>query len=306
MRRLLFWLLLLALLLAGCGQNRALPYVRLDDLDPTLAAGTPGISPRPVLRIGLSTSLSPQETLIRYGPLLDYLGMKLRRHTEVILPRSHTEMLDLVRSGGVHIALLSSYAYVRGQDEFGLEALAVPVYQDQPTHRSYIIVRSYSGLERFGHLKGHTFAYTDPLSAAGRLFPETLVLDLNESIDRFFDRTIYASSDDRAIEALEQGLVDGAAVDSTMYEQALLADPDMARRIRIIASSEPFGAPPVVVHPRLGSELKRELRDILFEMAADEEGHKSLASMGLDRFVAPNPLWYEPVVRMATSVGVRR
>lgn len=305
-RHLLIWPLLLAILLSGCGQQRSLPYVRLHDLDPTLAAGTPGISPRPVLRIGLSTALSPQETLIRYGPLLDYLGKRLNRHTEVVLPRSHTEMLDLVRSGGVHVALVSSYAYVRGQDEFGLEALAVPLYRNVPTYRSYIIVRSYSGLERFAHLKGHTFAYTDPLSATGRLFPETLVLELRESVDRFFDGTIYTSSVDRAIKALDQGLVDGAAVDSTMFDLALSKDPDLARRIKIIEESEPFGAPPIVVHPRLGSELKRELQEALLQMARDEEAQSSLAAMDVDGFVAPDLAWYEPIVRMATSVGVRR
>lgn len=303
---LLLMLLVMTAWLAGCGGEESRPFVRLHDLDPTLAAGAQGISPRPVLRVGLSTMLSPRETLLRYGPLLDYLGRKLGRHVEVVLPRSHTEMVDLIRSGQVQMGFVSSYAYVLGEKEFGMEALAVPVYEGQPTHRAYILVRRYSGLERFADLKGHTFAYTDPLSAAGRLYPEALVMGAGEAVDRFFDRTIFASSDDKAIKALDQGLVDGAAVDSAMFDLAVLHDPDLARRIRILETSDPFGAPPLVVSPRLGYELKRQLREALLAMGDDEKGKAVLAGLFLDGFVAPEPAWYEPVKALAERVGVRR
>ncbi|MFZ5827254.1 MAG: phosphate/phosphite/phosphonate ABC transporter substrate-binding protein [Bacillota bacterium] len=303
---LLLVLLTLTSLLAGCGSKESHPFVRLHELDPTLAGGAQGISPRPVLRVGLSTMLSPRETLLRYGPLLDYLGRKLGRHVEVVLPRSHTEMVDLIRSGQVQVGFVSSYAYVVGQKEFGMEAVAVPVYEGKPSHRSLIIVRRYSGLERFADLKGHTFAYTDPLSASGRLFPEALVLGLGEAVDRFFDKTIFTSSDDKAIKALDQGLVDGAAVDSVMFDLAVLHDPDLARRIRVIEMSDPYGAPPLVVSPRLGYELKRQLREALVEMSDDEQGSAVLAGLYLDGFVVPEPAWFEPVTELAERVGVRR
>lgn len=295
---------LILLLLAGCARSQARPYVRLADLDPTLAAGAQGISPRPVLRVGLSTGMSPREAFLRYGPLLDHLGRRLKRPVEVVLPRSNTEAIDLVRSGGVHVAFVGSYAYVRGQKEFGMEALAVPVYAGQPTRRSYILVRRYSGVTRFADLKGHSFAYTDPLSATGRLYPEAMILQLRESADRFFEHTIFASSDDRAIQSLDQGLVDGAAVDSAMYDIAVLKDPDLARRLRIVEESEPFGAPPIVVSPRLGSELKRMVQEVLLQLEESQEGRAVLAGLILDRFVTPDLASYESVANLAARVGV--
>ena len=304
MRRLLPFLLIIVLL-AGCAKADPRPRVQLSNLDPTLAGGAQGISPRPVLRVGLSTMLAPRETLLRYGPLLDYLGRRLKRHVEVVLPRSHTEAVDLIRSGGVQVGFVSSYAYVKGRQEFGMEALAVPVYEGRPTHRSYILVRRYSGFEGFADLKGHTFAYTDPLSATGRLYPEALILDLKETADRFFDQTIFTSSDDRAIKALDQGLVDGAAVGSTMFDLAVLQDPDLSRRLRVLEASEPFGAPPVVVSPRLGSELKRQLQAALVSMPESPEGRKVLAGLYLDGYAEPETEWFEPVSAMAQRVGVQ-
>ncbi|WP_374712653.1 substrate-binding domain-containing protein [Symbiobacterium terraclitae] len=307
MRRALCALLLIAGLgLWGCGTPEDLPVVRLDQLDPTLAAGYGGITPRPVLKVGLSTMMSPRASLLRYGPMLDYLNSRLERNVEVVLGRSQTEMLDLLRTGGVHIAFVGSLAYVRGEEEFGLSALAVPVYSDEPTHRSLILVRRYSGLEEFAHLKGHTFAYTDPVSVTGRLYPEALILGLDESVDRFFDRTIFTISDDKAIQALDQGLVDGAAVNSIMYGQAAARDPDLDRRLRVIASSEPLGAPPVVVSPHVGSQLAAQLQSVFLAMGEDEEGQAVLQSLSVDRFVSPDPAWYDPIRQMADQVEAGR
>lgn len=306
-RRPLSVLLLAAVVsLWGCASAPQLPEVRLNQLDRTLAAGSVGISPRPVLKVGLATMMSPRESLLRYGPLLDYLNSKLERHVEVVLASSQTEMLELLRTGGVQLGLVGSLAYVQGADGFGLKALAVPEYQGEPTHRSLILVRRYSGLEEFSHLKGHTFAYTDPLSATGWLYPQWLVISLNEAVERFFDRTLFTATEDRALQALDQGLVDGAAVSSLIYDLAVARDPDLARRLCVIATSEPLGAPPVVVSPTVGSVLVEELQAVFLAMADDEEGRAVLESLGVDRFVRPDPAWYEPIRDMARRVEERR
>ncbi|HYF90748.1 MAG TPA: PhnD/SsuA/transferrin family substrate-binding protein [Symbiobacteriaceae bacterium] len=303
------WLLLiltLSLLLAGCSAAPPGLVIRLKDLDPTLAAGDPGISPRPVLRVGVSPMLSPREMLLRYGPLMDYLGRRLGRRVELVLPRSHTETFEMVRSGAVQVAVVSGYAYVLGQKEFGMEALAVPTYDGLPTRRAHVLVRRYSGIIQFSDLKGHTFAYTDPLSASGRLYPEAKVLDLSEPLDRFFERTTFVASDDKALKALDQGLVDGCAVDSAMYDYAVLADPDLARRLRIIDTSEPLGAPPVVVSPRMGSELKRALQEALLDLDQDDVGRSVLSRLQTERYVKPDSAWYESIRTLAAQVGARQ
>lgn len=304
--RRIFLLLLLSTLLSSCGRPTPQAYVNLSDLDPTLAAGASGISPRPVLRVGLSLVLSPRETLLRYGPLIDYLSRRLNRHVEVVLPRSQTDLLDQLRLGGVHLGFMSSYGYLIAQGESAVKAVAAPVYDGSPSHRGYILVRRYSGLDQIAHLKGHTFAYTDPLSVTGRLYPEALVAGLGESVPRFFDRTIYTTSDDKAIKALDQGLVDGAAVSSIIYNLAVLHEPDLARRLRVIEESVPLGAPPVVVSMHMGSALQEQVREVLLAMADDEEGRKVLAALYVERFVEPDPALYEPVADLAAKVGVKR
>lgn len=296
-------LLLATLILTACAKPEPQPYVRLSDLDPTLAAGAQGISPRPVLRVGTYSMLSPTETLLRAGPLFDYLSKRLERHLEVVVPRSYSEAIDMIRREEVHIGVVSSYAYVMGREEFGLEALAVPVYVGLPEHRSVVLVREYSGIEQFSDLKGHSFAFTDPLSTTGRLFPEALISEIGERVERFFEHTIYTTSYDRAIKALDQGVVDGAAVSSIVWHLAVQQDPDLERRLKVIALSEPFGAPPFVVNPRLGSNLKLQMQEVLLQMHRSPEGRGALASLGIDRFVLPEDDWYRSVTRLAERVS---
>jgi phosphonate transport system substrate-binding protein len=75
------------------------------------------------------------------------------------------------------------------------------------------------------------------------------VQQLGHTPDTFFARTFFTYSHDNAIYAVADGVADGAAVDSLIYEFALLRDPDLANRVRIIHQSPPFGIPPVVVGP---------------------------------------------------------
>lgn len=294
----------LLLLLGGCFASQPLPYVDLEDLDPTLAAGAQNISPRPVIRLAASVDLSPQESLLRYGPVFDYIGRRLNRHVEIIVPKSYSEAVDQVRSGGVHMAWVGSYAYVRGQSEFGMEALAAPATDEGPQHRAYVLVRRYSSLTQFSHLKGHTFAYTDPWSASGRLYPELLVTNLNESVDRFFEHAIFTSGFDHAIAALDQGVVDGASVDAASYDMLVKRDPDLQRRVRILEASEPWGTPPLVVSPELPVGLKEQLREVLLTMHEDPEGAKVLADLAIDRFVLPDDSLYDPVRDLAERLGM--
>lgn len=83
---------------------------------------------------------------------------------------------------------------------------------------------------------------------------------------------------------MAEGVADGAAVDSLVLDYALLRDPTLAHRLRLIHRSPPFGIPPVVVPPVMPPRQKVELQQVFLEMADDPAGQKILAQLGFDRF----------------------
>ena len=79
------------------------------------------------LRVAVAPVLSPEESLKVYEDFVDYLGAKLGRQAVFLQRSNYAETNDLVRFGLCDLALVCTYSFVRGERDFGMEALVVPV-----------------------------------------------------------------------------------------------------------------------------------------------------------------------------------
>lgn len=237
------------------------------------------------LRVAVAAVISPKGTVESYQPLLDFLSARLDRPIELAQRRTYAEVNDLIESGEVDLAFVCTSAYVDGHDKFGMELLAAPQVDGATVYFSLLIVPADSPAQAMADLRGKVFAFTDPMSNTGRNYPTYLVQQLGQTPETFFARTFFTYSHDDAIRAVADGLADGAAVDSLVYDFAIARDPTLAQKTRVIHRSEPFGIPPVVVGPQVRPQLKAELQRLLFDMADAPDGRASLATAGIERFV---------------------
>lgn len=292
---------MLAVALAACAPEAAQPRLRLDRLEPLPTVAVNATLP---LRVAIAAVISPQSTVQNYQRWLDYLGERLGRPVELVQRRTYAEVNDLVRSGAVDMALVCTSAYVLGHDEFDMELLAAPVVKGESVYHSVVLVPADSAAQSFADLAGGVFAFTDPLSNSGRVYPTYLVRQAGSTPAAFFSRTFFTYSHDDAIQAVASGLADGAAVDSLVYEYALERDPTLADRVREIHRSPPFGIPPAVVNPNLRPQLKAMLREVLLAMNDSDEGRAALAAAGIDQFTLADDGAYESARSIVRSVGV--
>jgi phosphonate transport system substrate-binding protein len=294
-------LFLLAVLPVGCGSPPSYPRVSLAEAPaqptPTIAAGW-----HP-LRVAIAAVISPKGTLESYSPFLDYLAERTGRPVELVQRQTYAEVNDLVRDGDVDLALVCTGAYVKGHEQFGMELLAAPQVGGETVYYSYVIVPTASPAQGLADLRGKRFAFTDPLSNSGHLMPLYLLWQMGETPESFFERTLYTYSHDNSIRAVAEGLVDGAGVDSLVYDYALSRDPSLAGRVRIVARSEPCGMPPVVVPPRRDAAQKQTLRDLLLTMHQDPAGRAVLEELLIDRFVPIDDRAYDSVREALERVG---
>ena len=256
--------------------------VKLSDLQPISAPASSTVVP---LRVAGAAVISPKGTVESYQPLLDFLSAQLDRPIELVQRRTYAEVNDLIESGEVDLAFVCTSAYVDGHDKFGMELLAAPQVDGAAVYFSLLIVPADSPAQAMADLRGKVFAFTDPMSNTGRNYPTYLVQQLGQTPETFFARTFFTYSHDDAIRAVADGLADGAAVDSLVYDFAIARDPTLAQKTRGIHRSEPFGIPPVVVGPQVRPQLKAELQTLLFDMAAAPDGRASQATAGIERFV---------------------
>lgn len=296
--RRLFFLLALSLL-AACAPTAAGPAIDLSDLQP-LEGVTPAPSP---LRVAVAAVISPQGTVETYGPFLDYLSRKVGRPVELVQRRTYAEINDLIEEGEVDVAFVCTAAYVEGRDAFGMQLLAAPQVNGATVYYSVLIVPRDSPAQSMADLSGKVFAFTDPLSTTGRMYPAFLVQQLGLTPDRFFARTFFTYSHDEAIRAVAGGLADGAAVDSLVYDYALSRDPGLPEKVRVIHRSPAFGIPPVVVGPGVRPQVAAEIADVLFGMAGDPDAREALAAMQIEAFVPIDDSAYDSVRELLAAVG---
>lgn len=260
----------------------------------------------PPLRVAVADMVSPKETFTTYQDLIQYLGAKLNRPVELVQRKTYAEVNDLIQSGNIDVAFVCSLPYVEGQQRFGMELLAAPEVRGETNYRAYVIVPTDSPVTRFDQLRGTTFAFTDPDSNTGKLVPTYYLWEEHLTPETFFQKVVYTYSHDNSMNAVADELVDGASVDSLVYDYIVARDPSLADRTRIIWRSDPFGTPPVVVSPNLSPELKTRLRDTLLGMDGDYQGRAILNNLMIDRFVVPNQAAYDPVREMLQKVSGQR
>ncbi|MFQ6070809.1 MAG: phosphate/phosphite/phosphonate ABC transporter substrate-binding protein [Candidatus Aminicenantales bacterium] len=286
MKKFLFSLLLslsLILMFLSCGQQREKSIkIRFDNRK---ELNTSENGPGKIIRAAVSAMISPEENYVYYSRIFNYIAQNIGKEITFKQRKTYQEVNELLRLNKLDFAFICSGAYVEAREKFEAEIIAIPKIRDRTYYQAYIIANSDSGVKSFEDLEGKDFAFTDPLSNTGYLYPSYLLRKIDRSEADFFSRIIYTYAHDYSIQAVERGLVTGASVDSLIFDYLRRKAPRRVAHVRIIKKSEPFGMPPVVVNPRIEPELKRKLQSILLKMSHDPVGKEILSHLEIDSFV---------------------
>lgn len=287
----------LVVFLVACNQDtgyKPIDFTKKTDISRPKAVN----SGRQTLRVAVAAMISPKETFIYYRELIDYLGAKLDHDVALIQRKTYGEVNDLLNREDIDFAFICTGPFVNSSEKFGFEAIATPVIRGNPFYQSYLIVHKDSSFHSLEDLKGHDFAFTDPDSNTGALVPRHWLKQMNLKPEFFFHKITYSYSHDNSIMAVAKKLVDGAAVDSHVWEYYQQHNAFYSGKTRVIKKSEPFGSPPLVVSKALDPKLKSALVDMVLTMHNDPEGLRILSGLLIDRFEAPKAEWYAPVKEM--------
>ncbi|MFH1996333.1 MAG: phosphate/phosphite/phosphonate ABC transporter substrate-binding protein [Candidatus Omnitrophota bacterium] len=286
--------------LYGCGKSEELRVIDLNDTIELEAMKT--VDGEAVLNICVGSMITPEEGYAYYKRLLDYIGEKLAMKIRFIEKRTYAEVNALLESGDIDVAFVCGGPYVEGHDRFGLELLAAPLVNGKPLYYSYIIVPKESDTDSFEKLRGKVFAFVDPMSNTGNLVPRSMLQSIGETPENFFSEFMYTYSHDHSIKAVAQGIVDGAAVDSLIWDYLDKKGSRNTNRTRKIHVSKPYGIPPVVSRPGLDAALKERIRSVLLNMHTTPDGTDILGGMFIERFVPIDDSNYETIRRTRSRI----
>jgi phosphonate transport system substrate-binding protein len=253
------------------------------------------------IRFGL-TAVVVRENLRFLDQWAYYLSQKMGQPVEFVRRRSYREVMDMLESGSLDFAWICGFPYVQKRDPEFIKLLSVPIYKGKPLYHSFIIVPQDSPYNSFDDLKGKTFAYSDPESNSGYLYPQYLLAKKGTNKEAFFRQTFFTYNHAETVEAVAEHFADGGAVDSYIWEYLQEFRPELAEKTRVINQSPMFGFPPLV--SRIGVDLETvwRMKRVFHGMHEDPDGIKFLNGLKLNSFGNSPPSLFNNIREMAKKI----
>ena len=280
-------------------------------IDPSSSELVQPTQKRAALRFAIAPVLSPERQREDYRRLAGWLGQRLDRPVRIVQRRTYGEINDLLHTSSVDFALICTGAFLLGQAHgLAITPVVVPVPLSGPNYRSLIVVRRDSELQTFEEVAAGKLALADPLSLSGHLVPLALARERGLDPTAVLSRAIHTYSHDNSIHAVEDGIVDGAAVNSLLWEYEVRHDPDVTGQLIVIERSEPLAIQPVVAPTSMDPALFEQIRQALLAVDDVPEGRGLLEPLGIGSFELPTAGMYDEtearIGRLASQLGAAR
>ncbi len=254
-------------------------------------------------KFAIASILSIRETHRIYHKFINYLEEELDRPVEIIQKQTYAEIKELFEQGEIDAGIVCSYLAVIGNQSGIFESIAMPVKNQEKVFTSYIIVRKDSEFETFVDLKSHSFAFSDPLSYSGFIVPNYELKKAGYELNGYFSNSYYTYSHDNTIIAVANGLVDGGATHSDIYQQLEAENNPLIQQIKIIGEGPYVGNSPIVVSSNIDKSVKGKLTNVVLAMHLNNKGQKALEKLNINYFIKPENKLYEPINQMLAELG---
>ncbi|MCU0463541.1 MAG: PhnD/SsuA/transferrin family substrate-binding protein [Anaerolineae bacterium] len=180
-----------------------------------------------------------------------------------------------------------------------LEALVAPVmdfsrYGDLSIYFADFIVPQHSTAHTLNDLFGKRLAVNDLNSNSGYHLPRHYLLNRGFMPD-FFGEVVLTGAHSASIEWVAEGRADCAAIDSTVLDHTQRIAPDLARKIRVIGSTESCAVPPLAMNSRHYA-LRRWLQNALAK--PDEKLRSIFKAAGIRRLAPTHNIFYRDLAKM--------
>ena len=142
-----------------------------------LAAGLVGHSAAARdLKFGFTPVLGQEAERAEFEPLTAYLSDAIGQKVVLYVARNYGDLRTQMEAGDVDIGSFSPFAYVDAAQGGKIRIIAQSVIDGSATYRGIIVARNDSDLKTLTDLQGKRFAFVDPKSASGYVYPRAMLV----------------------------------------------------------------------------------------------------------------------------------
>jgi len=241
-----------------------------------IVAATPATAAN-VLNVGLIPSEDANVVIADNKPFLDVLARAVQMEVKPFVATDYNGVTEALRSKRLDIAFMGPFSYVLAVSVADVEAFAVAETSKQTTtYRAYVIARKDRGIRSLADLKGRTFAFVDPSSTSGHLFPKAAFSKIGLDADKDFSRVIFAGGHDAVAIAVQNGKVDAGAIAEDLFDAAVARGVIKRDELTIVWTSDPIAGSPFCMRRDLPADLKQKIREGFYAMRDVAWGSKGV------------------------------
>jgi phosphonate transport system substrate-binding protein len=251
------------------------------------------------------------QTLQAAETIADLLGAETGLQIYAYVAECYGSAVEALASQSADVGWLSPPAYAYASDRYGVEVILTTVRFGQSYYRSQILVRSDSGIDDLSDLAGKNFAYVDPFSASGYLYPSMMISQTQGMSDEdFFSEFYFVGSHPDVVRAVYESDYDGSPVHAgATYEDARASVEseiaDVFTQTKVLTYTPNIPNDTVSVRAGMDPSVVQNLVDGLMDLASTPEGKQALDDLyGIEGFSLANDSDYDIIRQYVDYYGV--
>ncbi|BEP96674.1 putative selenate ABC transporter substrate-binding protein [Acidovorax sp. A79] len=230
-------------------------------LTPPLAGLNPARAAN-VLTVGLIPSEDSRAMIANSQAMMDMLSKSLGMPVKPFVAADYNGVIEALRSKRLDVAYLGPFSYVMGTTVAPIEAFAVAETKKagRAFYHSLIVAHKDSGIKTVADLKGKTFAFVDPTSTSGHLFPKAGLMKEGFNTDKDFGRVIFSGSHDSNAVAVQNKKIEAVAIADRILDAAIAKGLAKREDLVVVWKSDPIPESPTVWRKDLDADLKKRVQ----------------------------------------------
>ena len=234
----------------------------------------------PKFRYGVQAVETQAAALTRYKGFGEYVKQKLGVELELFLSAEYAGVIQAIGAKQLEVMDMgaSGYAAAWAETKGGVEPLVVPTNPDGTIgYYSVAFVRADSPYKNLDDLKGKTFAWVEPNSSSGYLFPLVSFRKMGLDPEKHFGKVVFSGGHEQGIIGVLDKAYDVAVTWTNdiekhtrgglhmMLSRGVLKKED----IRIIWVSDLIPNPVIAIRTDLPQKMKDDIKAMFLNLHKD-------------------------------------